>query len=162
MGVNVLKLLARNPFGSGASRLNYLQSSLAWAILPLTIILNIFIMINKQILLGRVGKDPEMNGSVCKFSIATTERWSKDGEQQEKTDWHNVVAFGKRAEVLHKYVNKGSLLYIEGKTRHSEYTDKDGNKRRSTSVEVSEFQFMPSAKKGETVTAASTHDDLPF
>jgi single-strand DNA-binding protein len=121
---------------------------------------------NKQILLGRVGKDPEIVGTgskITKFSLATSERWVKDGEKKERTDWHNVVAFGKSGEILAQYVKKGDLLYLEGKTRHNKYQDKDGNDRYSTDVEVSAFEFIGTKQKEEEVKPLrETADDLPF
>ena len=120
---------------------------------------------NKQILLGRVGKDPEIVGTgskITKFSIATSERWVKDGEKKERTDWHNVVAFGKSGEILAQYVKKGDLLYLEGKTRHNKYQDKDGNDRYSTDVEVSAFEFIGTKQKEEVKPLRETADDLPF
>ena len=119
---------------------------------------------NRQSLLGRIGKAPESSNGVTKFTLATSEKWTnKEGQKQERTDWHNIVAFGRTGETLQKYVNKGDQLYLEGKTRHNEYEDKDGNKRRYTSVEVSSFEFISSPKKSaEPVSESISHENLPF
>ena len=118
---------------------------------------------NKQMLIGRVGRDPETTGNVTKFSVATSEKWTKDGQKQERTDWHNVTAFDKTGEILSKYVSKGDLIYIEGKTRTDEYTDKDGNKRKSTSVIVNNFEFISGGKKeASKAEPVASNDDLPF
>ena len=99
----------------------------------------ISIMVNKIILVGHVGRDPEVrrmeNNLVCaRFSLATSERWNKDGNKTEHTEWHNVVLWRTMAEVAEKYVRKGTLLYIEGKIRSNSYEDKDGIKRYSTNI----------------------------
>jgi single stranded DNA-binding protein len=93
--------------------------------------------LNKVTLIGNVGRDPEIikftNGDSCaKFSIATTEKWkSKDGEQKEKTEWHNVEVFDGVVKVVQDYVTKGKQLYIEGQLRTDEY-EKDGVKKYAT------------------------------
>ncbi len=121
---------------------------------------------NKQILLGRIGKDPEIVGNenkITKFSLATSERWTKNGEKQERTDWHSLVAFGKSGEILAKYVKKGDLIYIEGKTRHNKYQDKDGNDRYSTDVEVTAFELIGTTHTEQHVKPLrQTADDLQY
>lgn len=120
---------------------------------------------NKQLILGRVGQQPEIvdaSTTICKFSVATSERWTKNGEKQERTDWHNVVAYGKTAETLHKYVNKGDQIYIEGKTRHRKYQDKNGIDRYAVDVEVSSFEFVGGGKTQSTTAAQEHSDALPF
>jgi len=100
--------------------------------------------VNKVILKGRIGKDLEtINGGV-KFSIATDESYNKDGNKVEKTAWHNIVAFGKLAEILNKYFSKGSEIFIVGKL---EYTEKDG--KYYTSIIANEFDFVGSIKVAE-------------
>ena len=97
--------------------------------------------LNKVTLIGNVGRDPEIikftNGDSCaKFSIATTEKWkSKDGEQKEKTEWHNVEVFDGVVKVVQDYVTKGKQLYIEGQLRTDEY-EKDGVKKYATKIVV--------------------------
>lgn len=92
--------------------------------------------LNKALLIGRLGKDPELrhipNGNaVANFSVATFEKWTdKDtGEKKEKTVWHNIVVWGKLAEICHQYLKKGSLVYLEGRIENRSYDDKDGNKK---------------------------------
>lgn len=103
--------------------------------------------VNKIILIGNVGNDPELNytGSgtaVAKFSLATTEKWKdQSGEKKEKTNWHRCVVFGKRAEVIGEYVRKGSQLYIEGSMEYGSY-DKDGVTMYTADVHVKDFQFI--------------------
>ena len=97
--------------------------------------------LNKVFLVGRLGKDPEIRFSgggnaVANFSIATNETWkNKEGNQQEKTDWHNIVVFGASAEkYIQPYVKKGTLVSVEGKLQTRDWEDKDGNKRYTTEV----------------------------
>jgi single-strand DNA-binding protein len=105
-------------------------------------------MINKVILVGRVGKDPDVrhldnNASVARFSIATNESYkNKNGEKITNTEWHNIVAWRSQAEFAGKYIKKGTLLYIEGKIRTRSWDDKDGNKRYSTEIDVDSFQLL--------------------
>jgi single-strand DNA-binding protein len=106
--------------------------------------------INKVILIGNVGKDPEIryldnNVAVANFTLATTERGftSRDGQQvPERTDWHNVVAWRGLAQIIEKYVKKGSQLYIEGKIRTRSYDDKDGVKRYVTEIFADNIQLL--------------------
>lgn len=144
--------------------------------------------LNKVLLIGRLGQDPEMrttqNGqSVASFSIATNESWrNKEGEQQERTDWHNCVAFGATAEkYIGPYVKKGTLVSIEGTLQTRSWEDKDGNKRYTTEVVANPFggvQILNSGdgggnydssagmdqtpKSSEENTSQVTEDDLPF
>lgn len=95
--------------------------------------------VNKVILVGNLGDDPEIRtmqsgDKVANFSLATSEKWSKDGEKKEKTEWHRVVLFGKLAEIAEKYLTKGSKVYIEGKLQTRSWEDNNGNKKYSTEV----------------------------
>lgn len=99
--------------------------------------------VNKVILVGNVGQDPEMRympsgGAVCNLSIATSESWNdkQTGEKKEQTEWHRVVLFGKLAEIAGEYVKKGTQLYIEGQLRTRKWTDQQGVERYSTEVVV--------------------------
>lgn len=99
--------------------------------------------VNKVILVGNVGQDPEMRympsgGAVCNLSIATSESWNdkQTGEKKEQTEWHRVVLFGKLAEIAGEYVKKGTQLYIEGKLQTRKWTDQSGVDRYSTEVVV--------------------------
>ena len=104
--------------------------------------------VNKVILLGRLGKDPETrymtNGeAVTNFSLATSESWKdKAGVKQEKTEWHNCVAYKRLAEVVGEYVKKGSQLYVEGKLTTRKWQDKEGKDRYTTEVLVNEMTML--------------------
>ena len=104
--------------------------------------------LNKAMLIGNLGRDPEIRYSqqgtaMVNFSIATSEQWNdrNTGEKQEKTEWHRVVAFGKPAEILEKYLSKGSKVYIEGRIQTRNY-EKDGQTHYTTEIVVREFQFL--------------------
>lgn len=105
--------------------------------------------VNRVILLGRLGKDPEVRytqggSAVTSFSIATSEVWKdkNTGEKQEKTDWHNIVAFSRLAEITGQYLKKGSQVYIEGKLQTRKWTDKNGIDRYSTEIIAHELQML--------------------
>ena len=99
--------------------------------------------VNKVILIGNVGRDPEIRYTqsgepIANFTLATNEVWNdKSGQKQERTEWHRVEVFGKTAQVVRDYVTKGRPVYVEGSIRYEEWTDKDGNKRNTTRVRVS-------------------------
>jgi single-strand DNA-binding protein len=99
--------------------------------------------VNKVILIGNLGKDPEIRymqsgEPVANFSLATNEAWTdKSGQRQERTEWHRVEVFGKPAQVVRDYLSKGRQVYIEGSIRYDEWTDKDGNKQKMTKIRVS-------------------------
>jgi single-strand DNA-binding protein len=99
--------------------------------------------VNKVILIGNVGRDPEIRYTqsgepIANFTLATNEAWTdKSGQKQERTEWHRVEVFGKTAQVVRDYVTKGRPVYIEGSIRYEEWTDKDGNKRNTTRIRVS-------------------------
>ena len=101
--------------------------------------------VNKAIILGNVGNDPEIkifdNGNkVANFSLATSEKWkNKEGEQQEHTELHSVAVFGKLADIVESYVKKGQQLYIEGKIKTRSWDDSDGNKKYSTEIVLNGF-----------------------
>ena len=127
--------------------------------------------VNKVILVGNLGNDPEIkptsNGSsLANFSVATSERWTKDGERHEKTEWHRVTAFGKLAEIVGQYVSKGSKVYIEGKIQTRSWETDSGEKRYATEIIARDLQMLD--KAGETSGQQSnasplpTDDDLPF
>ncbi len=137
--------------------------------------------VNKAILIGNLGKDPELRytGSgtaVCNFSIATTEKWrdQQSNEMKERTEWHNIVLWGRQGENAKEYLQKGSPVYIEGRIQTRSYDDKEGNKRWITEIVGQRMQFL--GRRGETqrddnsapppdVAAqpmADEDDDLPF
>lgn len=104
--------------------------------------------LNKVMLIGNLGRDPEIRYSqqglaIVSFSIATSEQWTdkNTGDRQEKTEWHRIVAFGKPAEILEKYLSKGSQVYIEGRLQTRNY-EKDGQTHYATEVVVATFQFI--------------------
>ncbi len=102
--------------------------------------------VNKVIVVGNLGRDPELkslpNGNlVCEFSVATSEQWTKDGNKQERTEWHNIKVWGKLAEVCAKYLSKGRQAYVEGKLQTRSW-EKDGVKQYRTEIVASEVQFL--------------------
>lgn len=110
--------------------------------------------VNKVILLGTLGRDPEVKSttggqSVAAFSLATNEKWTdKSGAKQEKTEWHRVVAWGKLAELCGEYLRKGLRAYVEGRIESRKYTAKDGSERTVTEVVASTVQFLDRAAGG--------------
>ena len=104
--------------------------------------------INKVIIVGRLGQDPEIKeldngGMVTKMSVATSESWKdRDGNKQEKTEWHRCVAFGKVAEICGKYLEKGRQVYFEGSLQTRSWEGEDGVKKYSTEVVVKQMQFI--------------------
>ncbi len=107
--------------------------------------------VNKAILVGNLGKDPELRytpsgTAVCTFSIATSDRFkNKQGEQQERTEWHNIVVWAGLAEICGKYLTKGKQVYIEGRIQNRSYDDRDGNKRYITEIVANEMQMLSRA-----------------
>jgi single-strand DNA-binding protein len=135
--------------------------------------------VNKAILIGNLGKDPEMrytptNQAVTSFSMATTEKYKdKSGVQQSHTEWHNVVCWGRLAEIARDYLKKGSPVYIEGRIQYRSYDDKEGIKRYRTEIVASSMQLLGGKPSGEGAPAQDTSeipepqisaddDDLPF
>lgn len=106
--------------------------------------------VNKAIILGNLGRDPETrhmnNGdAVASFSIATTDTWKdKQGEKQSRTEWHNIVFFGRTAEVAAQYLKKGSQCYVEGRLQTDKYTDKEGNEKYATKIIGERLQLLGS------------------
>jgi single-strand DNA-binding protein len=127
-------------------------------------------MLNRAQIIGRVGKDPVVRYSasgdaVAGFSIATTEKYKdKQGQQQEKTEWHNIMAFRRLAEIIGEYVRKGSLLYVEGKIETRKYQDKTtGQDRYATSIIASEMKMLGGRPEQNTQQAEpELDDDIPF
>ncbi len=118
--------------------------------------------LNKVMLIGNVGKDPEVrhleSGAVtASFTIATTEKYKdRNGEQKEQTEWHNIVCWRNLAEIAEKYVKKGSQLFIEGKIRSRSYTDRDGNTRYITEVVADTFQLLGRKTDGQSPSGYSS------
>ena len=129
-------------------------------------------MVNKVILIGRLGADPEVrytqDGSmVTNFNLATDEQWKdKSGEKVQKTEWHRIVTFKKLAEICGKYLAKGKLVYIEGKIQTRAWDDKDGVKRYTTEIVANNMQMLERVgmqeQKAEPMTQPETESDVPF
>jgi single-strand DNA-binding protein len=106
--------------------------------------------VNKVILIGNLGRDPEVRympdgGAITNISIATTENWKdKNGEKQEKTEWHRVAFFGKLAEIAGEYLKKGSQVYVEGRLQTRKWQDKDGNDKYTTEIVADRMQMLGS------------------
>jgi single-strand DNA-binding protein len=135
--------------------------------------------LNKVMLIGTVGKDPvtvtfESGAKKSDFSIATNESFkNKDGEKTQRTEWHNIVAWGNLAEIVEKYIKKGNAVYVEGSIRRREWTDKSGSKRYSFDINAENIQMLggkPAEQKQENQKAPEPQqeifdlpdDDLPF
>lgn len=145
--------------------------------------------VNKVILLGRLGQDPELkytpNGAgVCNFSLATSESWTdkNSGQKQERTEWHRIVVWGKLAELCNQYLAKGRQAFVEGRLQTRSWEDKDGNKRYTTEINANTVQFIgantgatdsnkastgatPAAQPAEyniAPDASFASDDIPF
>lgn len=116
--------------------------------------------VNKAILVGNVGNDPEVKyleggTAVAKFSLATTENYkNRAGERVSQTEWHNIVAWRQLAEVIEKYITKGKQLYVEGRITNRSWEDKDGNKRYITEIVAQTIQML--GKKGDDESASTT------
>ena len=110
--------------------------------------------VNKAVILGNVGNDPELrymsNGkAVANFTVATSEQWKdQQGQKQERTEWHRMVAYDKLAEIIGQYVKKGSKLYLEGKLQTREWTDQQGQKKYTTEIIVNEMQMLDGKPQG--------------
>ena len=129
--------------------------------------------VNKAIIVGYLGADPDVrympNGKqVTNIRVATSESWKKDGEKQERTEWHSVVAFEKLAEIMGQYLKKGAPVYIEGKIQTRKWQDKEGKDRYSTEIVASQMQMIGRPREAEP---AETHgpaareefnDSIPF
>lgn len=108
----------------------------------------IIMSVNKVILLGRLGGDPELKytpsgAAVCNFSLATNEAWTdKAGQKQEKTEWHRVVVWGKMAELCNQYLSKGRQAFIEGKLQTRSWDDNNGQKKYTTEINATTVQFI--------------------
>ncbi len=135
--------------------------------------------LNKAMLIGNLGKDPEtkvmVSGkSVCNFSVATSETWKDKttGEKNEKSEWHNIVVFDKLADVCSNYLKKGSKVYIEGKIQTRKWTDKNGVDRYTTEIVASEMKMLSQKKDGDQpanvapavapANGGSLDDEIPF
>ena len=136
--------------------------------------------VNKVILLGNLGRDPEVRytpsgAAVANFTIATSEEWKdKDsGEKQERTEWHRIVAWRRLGEICGEYLHKGSQVYIEGRLQTKSWEDREGNKRYTTEIVAQTMQMLGSPRKeGKTKSVEERYpdeepisipdDDIPF
>ena len=140
--------------------------------------------VNKVTLIGRLGKDPELKYTAsgtpfCRFSMATDDSWNdkNSGERQERTEWHNIVVWGKQAESCGQYLSKGRQVYVEGSIRTRSYDDKSGNKRYITEIVAQRIQFLgggggtrlpqqtdagPGDEMGMSGNQPPMDDDIPF
>ncbi|HUQ27380.1 MAG TPA: single-stranded DNA-binding protein [Usitatibacter sp.] len=106
--------------------------------------------VNKVIIVGNLGRDPETRympegGAITNISVATTEKWKdKNGEMQEKTEWHRVAFFGKLAEIAGEYLKKGSQVYVEGRLQTRKWQDKDGQDKYMTEIVANQMQMLGS------------------
>jgi single-strand DNA-binding protein len=136
-------------------------------------------MVNKAIIVGNLGRDPEVRftpsgKAVARFSVATSDRWTDpQGQRQERTEWHNIVVWGKQAETCGQYLSKGRQVYVEGRITNRSYDDKDGNKKYITEIIARDVRFLGgggrdadsgfSAPPGEEGPPSSPgDDDIPF
>ena len=134
-------------------------------------------MINKAILVGRLGKDPEVRYTpdgmmVTNFTLATDEqRKDKNGERVQKTEWHRIVTFGKLAEICGKYLVKGKLVYLEGRIQTRAWDDKEGVKRYTTEIVASDMRMLDSKGQRDTESkepplpsgeGSVSDEDVPF
>ncbi len=129
--------------------------------------------INKAIIVGRLGRDPEVRyttdgRAISNFSIATSDEWKdKDtGEKKERTEWHRIVAFGKLGEICGEYLSKGRQIYIEGRIQTREWEDKEGNKRYTTEIVASQMLMLGTKDSGGSTNAlaeskSSDHQETP-
>jgi single-strand DNA-binding protein len=128
--------------------------------------------VNKVILIGNLGKDPDFKTTpsgknVASFSLATTEKFGSGDAKQEKTEWHNIVAWGKLAELANQYLKKGSSVYVEGRIETRSWDDKDGVKKYRTEIIVNSIQFLGGKSESrpqqqEQNQAVGNESDLPF
>jgi len=124
--------------------------------------------VNKVILVGNLGADPDMRYTpsgqgVCELRVATSESWNdKNGQRQERTEWHRIVVWGKRAEVCSKYLSKGRQVYVEGRIQTRSYDDKDGNKRYITEIIAADVQFLGGGgREGAGAARSGGREDGP-
>jgi single-strand DNA-binding protein len=135
--------------------------------------------INKAILIGNLGRDPELRytqhgQAVANFTLATNESWTdKSGERVERTEWHRIVAWGKVGELCAQYLSKGRTVYVEGRIQTREWEDKDGHKRSTTEINAQTVQFLGGARGESDAGPRSSEapseeapptpgDDIPF
>jgi len=130
-------------------------------------------MLNKCMLIGNLGADPEVRytqsgAAIANFNMATTETWTKDGNKEEKTEWHRIVAFARLGEICGEILHKGDRVYIEGRIQTRQWEDKDGNKRYTTELvakgmkKMSPSQNSESGREEPPAPEPAMEDDVPF
>ena len=123
--------------------------------------------VNKVILIGNLGSDPEVRytpdgAPVANFSLATNESWlDKNGQRQERTEWHRLVLWRRNAEIAQQYLKKGAMIYVEGKLQTRSWDDQSGQKRYMTEVEVRNFQMLDSRGEGDGGGRDAGYSDRP-
>ena len=124
--------------------------------------------LNKVILIGNLGRDPELKmtpggQALARFSVATTETWkAQDGSKQSKTEWHNIVVWGKQAEIAEKYLRKGKQVMIEGRIQYREYTDQAGVKKTACDIRCDNFVMLGKIEDGGGRPSGGSHRDEGF
>ena len=124
-------------------------------------------MLNKVILIGRLGKDPETrfmpNGeAVCNFSVATSESWNdRNGQRVERTEWHNITMYRRLAEIAGQYLTKGSQVYLEGKIQSRKYQGKDGIERTAYDIIANEMKMLGRGSDGQQAQPAQGETPTP-
>lgn len=124
--------------------------------------------VNRATIIGNLGNDPEIRYSsggdaIANLSIATTDIWKdKNGDKQEKTEWHRVTMFGKLAEICGEYLKKGSQVYIEGKLQTRKWTDKSNIERYTTEIVADRMQMLGGNRKTDDSKSDDIDDDIPF
>jgi single-strand DNA-binding protein len=117
--------------------------------------------VNKVILVGRLGKDPETRytssgQAVCNFSLATDETYKdRAGERQKRTEWHRIVVWGKQAEIAQQYLRRGSLLYLEGRIQTRQWDDREGQKRTTTEIVATNFRMLGGRSESSAAAAGA-------
>ena len=123
--------------------------------------------VNKVILIGRLGRDPELKytpsgAAMAKFSLATDENFKdKTGEKQNRTEWHNIVAWNKLADICGEYLTKGKLVYIEGSIRSRQWQDQSGNKRTAYDIIANQMQMLGSKSDSDRMPGGSSDRPAP-
>ena len=124
-------------------------------------------MLNKVILIGRLGKDPEVrympNGeAVCNFSVATSESWKdNNGQKQERTEWHNITMYRKLAEIAGQHLKKGGLVYLEGRIQSRKYQGKDGIERTAYDIIANEMKMLGGGNSEQQAQSAQAETPTP-
>ena len=124
--------------------------------------------VNKVILIGNLGRDPEVRhtpsgAAVANFSIATNEAWNnREGQREERTEWHRVVAFGKLAEICGQYLKRGKQVYIEGRLQTRQWEDRDGNKRSTTEIVAANMTMLGRAGEADAEPYAPPIEEDPL